>query len=157
MATRVVTDNRKIHGIVSAIPIALLTVAILSDAVWMLGGRSQVALDVSFWTSVIGVVTSLVSSVIGIIDLDRIASPAVRRLGLVHLLFSAGVILFYGIGAILLLPYETNGNVSVPFMFQLAGFVCLGFSLLVGFRMMREYRQSLIVDQEETRRLTPAA
>ena len=144
MESRVKLLGHPVHPMLIVLPLGLLSMAVVFDIVYLVGGDETFA-SVAFWDITAGVVGGLAAAIFGLIDWLAIPRDTrARRIGLWHGGGNLVIVLLFVVSWFLRLPDHAYAPSLLPFILALVGAgLALGTAWLGGELV---YRLRVAVD-----------
>lgn len=121
MESKVKLLGHPVHPMLVVFPVALLSVGVLFDALYLLSGSGELA-RFAFWSIGIGLATGLAAAIFGLVDWMAIRSGSrAKRVGAWHGIGNGVVVLLFGISWLLRLGNLEYAPNPLPFLLGLAG------------------------------------
>lgn len=146
METRIKVLGHPVHPMLIVYPLALFSVAVLFDVLYLTSGNEDFAV-VAYWTISAGIVGGLLAALFGLVDWLAIPTGTrAKRIGLWHGVGNAAVVTLFVVSWLLRQPdsgYQPN---VLPFVL---GLVAVAFALVtawLGGELV--YRLSVAVDND---------
>lgn len=139
-----------IHPAMVAVPIGLLTGAVLADAAYLLMGHNEFWRMASFWASVAGVVAGLAAAVPGLIDYIFVArhTPA-RTIAVVHMACNVICLILFGAGSAMMFNHIDRISVYSAITVHLVAFVFLMIGGFLGGELAYRHRLGMVDEGQE--------
>lgn len=151
---KVAIGGHPVHPALIPIPIGMLTLTVVADAFWLFAGHSNDAITVSFWSTVIGVVSALIAALPGFIDFFSVARfTSAGKLAIFHMICNLSAVALYAVSAWLMYSQGLILNVLIIGL-QVAGFAAMMVGGYIGGEMV--YRHKLAVVETEASSRTSA-
>ena len=133
MESRLKVLGHPVHPMLIVLPVGLLPIAVLSDVVYLVNGDDVFA-QVAFWNILLGLIGGVAAAAFGFFDWLGIAGGTrAKRVGLVHGLGNAGVLLLFAGSLWLRIPDPAYSPEALPFLLALLGLgIALGTAWLGG-------------------------
>jgi uncharacterized membrane protein len=133
MESRVKLLGHPIHPMLVMFPVALFSVAVLFDVLYLATGSRDLA-TFAFWSISIGLVMGLGAAVFGLVDWLAIRTGTrARRVGAWHGIGNVGVVLLFAVSWLLRFGKVEYAPGILPFVFALIGIgIALGTAWLGG-------------------------
>jgi uncharacterized membrane protein len=149
MRSKFAIAGHPIHPALVALPIGLLTWALVANIIYLIDDRDQMWYDIAYWSSIAGVVTALVAAVPGFVDYFMVARHTdavgiatghmIQNL-IVVALFTVAAILMYDDGA------RDGGSLATVVVLQALGVGILGLSGWLGGEMVFRHHIGVVPD-----------
>ena len=121
MESRLKLLGHPIHPMLIVIPLGLLSIAVVFDIVYLVGGDDIFA-SVAFWNIAAGIIGGLAAAVFGLIDWMAIPrGTRARRIGLWHGTGNLIIVLLFIASWILRLPDHAYAPNLLPFIVAVVG------------------------------------
>lgn len=139
-----------IHPAMVAVPIGLLTGAVLADSAYLLMGQKELWLMVSFWASAAGVVAGLAAAVPGLIDYLFVArhTPA-KTIAVVHMVCNVICLVLFGAGSAIIFNHIDRISVYSAITVHFVAFVFLMIGGILGGEMVFRHRLGMVDEAQE--------
>jgi len=144
--SRLKLAGHPIHPMLIVLPLGLLSIGALFDAVY-LGTSDATFAEVAFWNITVGIVGGLLAAIFGLIDWLAIPSGTrAKRLGLWHGGGNVAIVLLFIVSWFLRLPDHAYVPDVLPFVIGLVAVVGVLFTAWLGGEMV--YRLGVAVDRD---------
>jgi uncharacterized membrane protein len=121
MESKVKLLGHPVHPMLVVFPLALLSVGVLFDALYLLGGTAELA-RFAFWSIGIGLAMGLAAAVFGLIDWLAIRPDSrAKRVGAWHGIGNLVIVLLFAVSWLLRLGNLEYAPNPVPFLLGLVG------------------------------------
>lgn len=139
-----------IHPAMVAIPIGLLTGAVLCDAAYLLMGQDPFWLTASLWSSAVGVVTGLATAIPGLVDYIFVARhSSAKTIAVVHMACNVICLILFGAGSAILFSHTDRVSVYSAFTVHFVAFVFLMIGGFLGGEMVFRHKVGVADEIEE--------
>lgn len=129
MATPASIQKHPVHPMLIPFPIALWIFSFVSDVIHMTGLGGLVWKDIALYTMIGGLLGALAAAIPGYIDYRSIADPAVKRVGLWHMVTNLSIVVLFVLNALLRMTSEMG---TIPIVLSVIGVSLLGLSGWLG-------------------------
>ena len=148
MATPASIHKHPIHPMLIPFPIALWIFSLVCDVVYLTGFGGLVWNDIALYTMIGGLLGALAAAIPGYIDYRSITEPAVKRIGLWHMVTNLSIVVLFTLNVLLrILEVET-----IPIILSVIGVSLLGLSGWLGGELV--YVHGVAVEPHEVARAT---
>lgn len=152
MKSKAALGNHPLHPAMVALPIGAFFLAFVADATHALT-KNPTFYEVAHFAIGVGILTALLSAVLGLIDYFGVTmSAAGRRLATTHMLINLAAVALYAISWVLRRNDAALGTPRWPIAFglEVLPFVMLGISGWIGGKMTFEHKIGVVewVDPE---------
>jgi uncharacterized membrane protein len=130
MESRLKILGHPVHPMLIVLPVGLLPIAVLFDIVYLVNGDAVFA-QVAFWNLALGLIGGVAAAVFGFLDwLGITGGTRAKRIGLVHGLGNAVVLLLFAASLWVRVPDMVYAPDMLPFVLALLG---LGVALVTAW------------------------
>ena len=144
MATPASIQKHPVHPMLIPVPIALWIFSLVSDVIHMTGLGGMVWKDIALYTMIGGLLGSLSSALPGYIDYRSITDPALKRVGLWHMVTNLSIVVLFASNALLRITSEAG---TIPIILSVIGVGLLGLSGWLGGELV--YVHGIAVEPQE--------
>jgi len=88
-----------LHSILVAFPIGLWIFSLVCDLTFRFASRDAVWHQMAWYTLVAGVIGAIVAAIPGLIDFFSITDPRAGKVGMIHLVLNAVLVVLYSVNA----------------------------------------------------------
>jgi uncharacterized membrane protein len=113
MAGRASIAGHPIHPMLVPIPIGLWIFSFVGDLVVRFGSGSDAWATVAYYCIAGGIIGALLAAVFGLIDLFSLTDPAVKKIGITHMVINLVIVTLYAVN--LGIRYQTGDSQGAPF------------------------------------------
>lgn len=149
MATPASFQKHPIHPMLIPFPIGLWIFSLVCDVIYMMGFGGMVWKDMALYTMIGGLLGALAAAVPGYIDYRSITDPAVKRIGLWHMVTNLSIVVLFALNVLLRMTSETA---SIPIILSVLGVSLLGLSGWLGGELV--YVHGIAVEPQERAKAT---
>jgi uncharacterized membrane protein len=144
MATPASIYKHPIHPMLIPFPIALWIFSLVCDVIHMVGFGGVVWKEIALYTMIGGIFGALAAAIPGYIDYRSITDPAVKRVGLWHMVTNLSIVVLFGLNILLRIVSEAA---TIPIILSLVGVTLLGLSGWLGGELV--YVHGIAVESQE--------
>lgn len=145
MATPASVHKHPIHPMLITFPIALWIFSFVCDVIHLMGWGGVIWNDMAFYTMIGGLLGALAAAVPGYIDYRSITDPAVKRVGMWHMVINLTIVVLFVLN--ILLRANSAPGARVPVLLSIIAIAMLGVSGWLGGELV--YVHGIAVEPHE--------
>ena len=154
MATSARIAGHPLHPMLVSFPIALFVVALLCDVARGISGTSSPYWTLAYYSIGGGLVGALLAALPGFFDYASLARAEVRRLGRLHMIANAGVMVLFLINFYLRRPSgaaAAGGGKAMLLVLSSVGVALMGVSGWLGGELVYVHRVGIVEEDRQDR------